>query len=276
MSWTSLSNISQAELQLLFIVAFLGVIAVLILILALSLLWFLNIIIAEERQKAGVEAIHKPFFANFWEKLNKRFGTGELVPVSQEKEIMMDHTYDGIYELDNHMPPWLKYVFYITIAFGVVYTLHFLVLNTGPSQLEEYQAELATAEKEAETRQLLTSSSIDESNVTLVSDAAILESAQAIYEQNCAPCHAKDGGGSVGPNLTDEYWLHGGSIQDVFKVIKYGVQEKGMIPWQNKLKPEEIQNVASFVLSLRGTTPENPKEPQGEKYTGEEAVSSLE
>src|SRR5690606_20405584 len=173
---------------------------------------------------------------------------------------------DGISELDNHMPPWLKYTFYGTIGFAVVYVMHYLVLGTGALQLDEYQAELAEAEALKEERSLLATSSIDENTAVLVSGDAELENGELLYVQNCSPCHAKDGGGTVGPNLTDEYWIHGGSVKDIFSVIKYGVQEKGMIPWEGKLNPEEIQNVTSYIITLQGTTPANPKEPQGEKY----------
>src|SRR5690606_36947530 len=102
---------------------------------------------------------------------------------------------------------------------------------------------------------------------------AALEEAKTLYVQNCAACHGADGGGTVGPNLADEYWLHGGTVQDVFRVIKYGVQEKGMIPWQDKLNPEQIQIVASYILSLQGTTPASAKEPQGEKVEMKEIAT---
>lgn len=229
------------------------------------------------KQAAGIQAPGENL--SFWEKMNKRFGSGDLLPVEQEKEIMMDHEYDGISELNNNMPPWLKYLFYLTIGFAVVYVLHYLVLDTGKLQLEEYQEELAMAEVQAASRTEKAGSTIDENNVTLVTDEAALEEAKTLYAQNCAACHGADGGGTVGPNLTDAYWLHGGSIKDVFSVIKYGVQEKGMIPWQDKLNPEQIQKVASYIISLQGTTPKNPKDPQGEKYEMEEiatAVGSME
>lgn len=245
-------------------------VAVLVLITCLYALYALNLILGKEREKAGSEASE-----GFWSRINRKFGAGELLPVSREEEIMMDHSYDGISELNNHMPPWLKYLFYATIIFAVVYTVNYLVLDTGKSQIEEYHEELAEAERQAEEQKLLAGNSIDESSVVFTTEAAHLENGKKIYADNCSACHRADGGGSVGPNLTDEYWLHGGSIQDVFKVIKYGVQEKGMIPWQDKLTPEDIQNVASFILTLQGTAPEGAKEPQGEKYEDKGTVSSL-
>lgn len=201
----------------------------------------------------------------FWDRFNKRFIAGDLLPVEREKEIMLDHAYDGIHELDNFMPPWLKYFFIGTIGFAVVYLLHYMVLDTGKLQIEEYEEQLYEAQVEAEARLALAKNNINEENAVMVNDAAALEGAKAFYLANCAACHAQDGGGGVGPNLTDEYWIHGGTVGDIFKTIKYGVKEKGMIPWQDKMTPEQIQNMSSYILLMQGTTPASPKEPQGEK-----------
>lgn len=248
-------------------------VAIVVLIVCLYVLRVLSIELGKVALTSGRAS------EGFWTKLNKKFVTGDLLPVDREEEIMMDHAYDGISELNNHMPPWLKNLFYLTIGVAVIYTFHFLILKTGKSQLQEYAEEMAVAEKLIAQNKTTEESSVDENSVVLVTDAQVLEKAKTVYVQNCAPCHGKDGGGSVGPNLTDDYWLHGGNVQDVFKVIKYGVQEKGMIPWKDKLKPEMIQDVAGYILSLRGTTPEKPKEPQGEKYVDADAdnkaVSSL-
>lgn len=272
-----LANLTEVEVLLLVALGLLILLALLVLVVAIYVVSFLRLVGADGKEKAAVEDKKKE--GSLWARLNRRFVSGELVPVGQEKDIMLDHSYDGISELDNHMPPWLKYTFYGTIGFAVVYVMHYLVLGTGALQLDEYQAELAEAEALTEERSLLATSSIDENTAVLVSGDAELENGELLYVQNCSPCHAKDGGGTVGPNLTDEYWIHGGSVKDIFSVIKYGVQEKGMIPWEGKLKPEEIQNVASYILTLQGTTPANPKEPQGDKYEREaseqEALSSL-
>lgn len=257
---------------------FLLLVTVLILLVCIYILYCLKVIMAppkEEVKSLATENKAVVAHESFWVKLNKRFGSGNLLPVEKENEIMMDHAYDGITELDNHMPPWIKYTFYATIIFAVVYVLNYLVVGTGTLQIEEYNQELAEAEASAQSRQDLAANDLNESNVTLISDATALEGAKAIFIQNCAACHGKDGGGTVGPNLTDEYWLHGGDVKDVFKIIKYGVQEKGMIPWDGKLKPEEIQGVASYILSLQGTVPENPKEPQGEKFAGQDSQKDV-
>jgi cytochrome c oxidase cbb3-type subunit 3 len=191
--------------------------------------------------------------------------------------LMMDHNYDGIVELDNHMPPWLANIFYITIAFGVVYFTYFSVLGLGKTQLEEYEEELRIAAIKAEERASLALSSIDETTVVFDSSAPSLAAGKSIYDANCVACHASDGGGGVGPNLTDEYWIHGGSINDIFRVVKYGVVAKGMIPWQDQLSPEEMQNVSSYILTFVGNTPANPKAPEGDRYvpTIEEPLDAI-
>jgi cytochrome c oxidase cbb3-type subunit III len=114
---------------------------------------------------------------------------------------------------------------------------------------------------------------INENSVTLLADAKALEEGKAIFAANCAACHAADGGGSVGPNLTDEYWLHGGGIKNVFKTVKYGVPEKGMISWEKQLNPLKMQQVSSYIISLKGKKPAVAKEPQGEIYKEEAATA---
>ena len=190
-------------------------------------------------------------------------------PVEKEADIMLDHDYDGIKELDNSLPPWWVWGFYITIIYSVIYLIHFHVLGTGPSSKEELERELALAEKQKEEYLKTAANLIDENNVQYLTAEANLSAGRKIFEQNCASCHAQDGGGLVGPNLTDNYYIHGGSIQDIFKVIKYGVLEKGMLAWKDMLSPAQMQDVASYVKSLVGTTPANPKEPQGTLYTEE-------
>ncbi|MEX0883718.1 MAG: c-type cytochrome, partial [Cyclobacteriaceae bacterium] len=174
-----------------------------------------------------------------------------------------------IVELDNFMPPWLKYVFYMSIAFAVIYFVNYSVLGIGETQYEEYEEELALAAEEAELFKASGATTIDETNVEFDKSGPAIEAGKELYETNCAACHALDGGGGVGPNFTDQYWIHGGSINDVFSVVKYGVVEKGMIPWQDQLSPEQMQQVSSYILTMQGSTPANPKAPQGELYEEE-------
>jgi cytochrome c oxidase cbb3-type subunit 3 len=243
-----------------------------VLIICLQMLQVLNFFI----QKEAVQTQEALAPESLWTRINKRFISGNLPPVGQEQDIMLHHSYDGIHELDNGMPPWLKYLFYGTIAFAVIYLVNFFALGVVQTSDQEYVAEMAQAEKDIAEVRKLAAAGIDENNATLVSEATLLESAKAVYVQNCQACHGSAAEGGVGPNLTDEYWLHGGSVQAIFKTIKYGVPQKGMIAWQQKLKPDEIQNVASYILSLQGTNPANGKEPQGDKVVNNEAKPGIE
>jgi len=185
------------------------------------------------------------------------------VPLEKEEEILFDHEYDGIKELDSKIPPWFTGLFWVTILFAIYYMVNFHVLNTGKLMYEEYDEEMQVAAiKKAE---LMNSGALlTEETVTRLTDDISLIAGNEIYDANCVACHAPDGGGLVGPNFTDEYWIHGGGIKNIFKTIKYGVPSKGMISWQTQLNPAQIQQVASYIMSLQGTTPVSPKEPQGE------------
>ncbi len=196
------------------------------------------------------------------------------VPIAQEEDILLDHDYDGIKELDNNLPPWWKWGFYATIVFAFVYLIGYHVTGTGKLQLEEYNDELAMAAKAKEERMKNSAENITEDNVTMLTDAGAIEKGKEIFTKNCAACHGPDGGGMVGPNLTDAYWLHGGGIKNIFKTVTYGVPAKGMISWQSQLSPKQIQEVSSFVWSLQGTKPAAPKEQEGEKWTETAAPAS--
>lgn len=198
----------------------------------------------------------------------------DAAPLDKEEEVATDHEYDGIRELDNNLPPWWLAGFYISIAFAIIYLLRFHVFQTAPLSHEELKIELAEAEAAKEEYLKTAANLVDESNVEALTDESRLMAGGEIFTKNCAVCHAADGGGGVGPNLTDAYWIHGNSIKDVFKTIKYGVPAKGMIPWQDQLGAAEMQEVASYVLSLEGTSPANPKEPQGDLMTEEPAEES--
>ena len=191
----------------------------------------------------------------------------DAAPLDKEEEVATDHEYDGIRELDNNLPPWWLFGFYISIAFAVIYLLRYHVFQSAPLSAEELKIELAEA-KAAEEEYLKTAANlVDESNVVALSEESRLLAGGEIFMKNCAVCHANDGGGGVGPNLTDDYWIHGNDISDVFKTVKYGVPAKGMIPWKDQLSAGEMQEVSSYILSLVGTTPANPKEAQGDLMT---------
>lgn len=189
-------------------------------------------------------------------------------PIEREKDIMFDHDFDGIKELDSKIPPWFSWLFILTIIFAAYYMIDYHIIGSGQVQHEEYTEEVRIASLEREAL-IKSGAFVNEETVKLLTDANELNAGKAIYDANCIACHATDGGGIVGPNLTDDYWIHGGGIKNVFKVIKYGVVEKGMIAWQTQLNPNQMQEVASYVLSLHGTTPAAPKQPEGEIWVEE-------
>jgi cytochrome c oxidase cbb3-type subunit 3 len=152
----------------------------------------------------------------------------------------------------------------------VVYLVRFHITGDGQSSIEEYEAQMAEAAAQKEERKAEGGEQITEDNVTYLASAASIEKGAAIYKGNCATCHGQLGEGGAGPNFTDEYWIHGGGIGDIFSTIKYGVPEKGMISWQSQFNPEQIQQVSSYIMTLVGTNPPNQKDRQGELYVPEE------
>lgn len=199
----------------------------------------------------------------------------ELKPLAEEQELLIEHDYDGIQELNNPIPSWFSGLFYATILFAGCYLLVYHVLGLGQLQYAEYNTEMAVAAKEKAAYLAKAANRVDENTVKLVTDAPTIASGQAIFTQNCVPCHGDHAQGLVGPNLTDDYWLHGSKINDVFKTIKYGVSAKGMPTWEKQLSPKQISDVANFVKSLHGTNPANPKEPQGTKETDDDGKTAV-
>ncbi|MEP0984306.1 cbb3-type cytochrome c oxidase N-terminal domain-containing protein [Ekhidna sp.] len=236
------------------------------------LLMALKVVLKLKRAEMGIEEEEKElipamegeegvgFWRRFWNRLN------DSVPVAKEHEVATDHEYDGIRELDNRLPPWWLYGFYASILFGVIYLINYEVLGTGQHQDEEFQAEMIQAEEDVKVYLASLGDLIDESNVTLATETADINAGKAIYDANCSVCHAADGGGGVGPNFTDKYWLHGGDMPSIFKTIKYGVPSKGMIAWEAQLSPKKMQQVASYIYAMEGNTSLDPKEPQGELF----------
>lgn len=227
------------------------------------------VIIAWIKYFTGIQAYHEIrqdgaaesswSFAKLWTRINK------LRPVEEEGQLDTGHSYDGIRELDNATPPWFTVSFAASIVFAIVYMYRYHVAYSAPNQIEEYK--IAVAEARAAQKEYLAGQAnlVDETNVTML-DAAGIATGKALYAGNCVACHGAEGQGGVGPNLTDDYWIHGGSIKDVFKTIKYGVVEKGMKPWQEDFSANQIAQLASFVESLHGTNPPGAKEKQGEFY----------
>jgi cytochrome c oxidase cbb3-type subunit 3 len=203
--------------------------------------------------------------AEWWEKMDAKFFT-KAVSVEKEADILLDHNYDGIKELDNALPPWWKYGFYITIGIAFIYMLNFHVLGFGKNPTEEYNAEMENARIKKEIYDANNKDKIDENNVPMA-DAGGLITGQRLFETNCVACHLKDGGGSVGPNLTDNYWLHKGSLNDIYNTIKNGYPDKGMQSWSSQFTPKEISFLTGYVKSMVGTKPAVAKAQQGEFYT---------
>jgi len=194
-------------------------------------------------------------------------------PIEEEGEIILDHNYDGIKELDNNLPPWWIYGFYATIVFALVYMVRYHVLGAD-DQFVEYEIEYAEAAKAIEEYKKNAKDLVDVNTVELLTEASDLKAGKKIFEINCVACHMADGGGGIGPNLTDEYWILGGGIKNVFNTISEGGRAgKGMIAWKASLKPAEMAQVASYLLQFQGTTPANPKDPEGEIWVDESAPS---
>lgn len=195
-------------------------------------------------------------------------------PIEEEAEIILDHNYDGIKELDNNLPPWWLYGFYATIIFAAVYLARYHVFNA-EDQFDEYEIEYAEANRAIEEYKKTAKNLVDVNTVEVLTEAADLNAGKKIFEVNCVACHMADGGGGIGPNLTDEHWILGGGIKNVFRTISEGGRDgKGMVAWKNSLKPLEMAQVASYVLQFQGTTPANPKEAEGDIWVDESEDTS--
>ena len=241
-------------------------VAILVLVVAIYTLQIIKAVIKDKEAKiAEVEdAVAAEETVSWWSKI--LHVANDRVDMEEEDAILLDHNYDGIRELDNHLPPWWTYLFYLTIIFGIIYVFAYHVTETLPLQEEEYNMEIAEAQAEAEARLAanVEAGGFDEASLEYSDDPAILESGKSIYVRMCAACHKEDGGGSIGPNLTDNYWIHGASIQDIYTTIKVGVPDKGMISWESQLSPVQMRDVSSYIISLKGTNPPAAKGPQGD------------
>ena len=230
-----------------------------------------NLLSDEEKAKQTAEEQlpmnEKEWYKNLMHKLTR------TQPMESEEEIILHHDYDGIQELDNNLPPWWVYLFYACIIFSVVYFVRFEFMGADNQEME-LQKELAQAKIDVAEYMKTAPDLMDEKSVTLLTDPAELDLGKTIFTTNCAACHRADAGGQIGPNLTDENWILGGGIKNIFHTINNGGRDgKGMIAWKGTLKPKEMQKVASYIISLKGSNPKDPKAPEGDIWVEEAAAA---
>lgn len=263
-------------------VFFITILVLLVLVLIVSIVLYravtaalrlTNPVGSEEKQYTASTVQKGGYWKNIW---NKILG---LKSKEEEKELLMeDHEYDGIQEMDYPVPAWFNILFYSTVVFGVIYLLVYHVFGWGMLQEEEYEHEMAIAQQQREEYLASSENNIDENTVVVDLAPETVNAGEALFTANCAACHGNDGGGTIGPNLADDYWIHGGNVGDIFSTIKYGVLDKGMIAWEESLTPSEIAQVSNYIVSLRGSTPASPKAPEGDlfEYTDMEGEGTAE
>lgn len=250
------------------IMAFILITIVLVGIVGIYLIKIINLLTVqsekERAEKLGTAYVPRP---SWWSRFSKTVNAS--VPLEEEQNIELDHSYDGIKELDNHLPPWWKWLFIGTIVWSVGYLFVYHFSESLPLQEQEYQNELALAEAQAASLAASQPATvIDENTMVYSADADILENGKKVFVINCVACHKADGGGNaIGPNLTDPYWVHGGELKDIFATIKNGVVEKGMPAWGKAMSPKDLRDVTFYVMSLVGTNPPDAKAAQGDLFT---------
>ncbi len=233
--------------------------------------------VATEASEEAQAAAEKEKLPMGWMEVLYKVNTEEDV-----KRLDLGHNYDGIHELDNKVPSWWQWAFAASVLFGVVYLFRYHILQTAPNQREELRIAMEKADADIAKYMAAKGEMIDENTVAFLDNSTDIAKGRELYLRPgaCVACHGEDGSGivggypGVGPNLVDEYWLHGGSVQDVFKTIKYGVPEKGMIAWKDNYSAKEMAQITAFVLSLQGSNPTQQKEPQGQLYKTNNADNS--
>ncbi|MBP9212363.1 MAG: c-type cytochrome [Bacteroidetes bacterium] len=188
-----------------------------------------------------------------------------VIPPPSEVAPYVGHVYDDITELDNRIPPWFNYLFVGTVIFAFVYMLDYHVFGVSSLPEEEYIEEVVAANLQKKIM-LASGGTINENELVAVKDEASLKEGAENFQKFCVSCHGPQAGGLVGPNLTDEFWIHGGGIKNIYTTIKKGVPAKGMISWELVFSQKQMQNIGSYVLTLQGTNPPGGKAPEGTKY----------
>ena len=190
------------------------------------------------------------------------------MPNENKQDHLLEHSYDGIEEFDNPMPRWWVYLFWATIIFSILYILNVPGFGIGKGRIADYdKAMAAAAAADAKRKAAQPAGASAEQLAAMTKDASVLALGKQVFGQNCAACHRADAGGQIGPNITDDYWLHGGALDQIHKTVTDGVLEKGMPPWSKVLKPNQLDAVVAYVYTLRGTNPPNPKAPQGDQVS---------
>lgn len=181
----------------------------------------------------------------------------------KQGEVIDSHEFDGIQELDNPPPPWLMYLFYITVLFSIGYWIYYHMTDAGPLQEDEFNQEMAIVAK-AEAKRV---AELPPASTEASTDPADLAAGQELYMgKACFACHGMNAeGNAIGPNLTDNFSIHGCDFSTTIKLIKNGVPTKGMTPYKDQLTQKQTEQIASYVLSLAGSNPANAKEGQGEE-----------
>ena len=250
------------ELSIYLVIALVFVLAIIILGVSYNVYHIIKTIVAREAERKAIEEgreyVPEP---GWWSKLMSSWT--RATPIEEEPTITLDHDYDGIRELDNHLPPWWLALLYGSIIFAVIYMLGYHVMGWWPLQEQEYEIAMAKAQ-EVQDMMAEQEGAIDENAVEYNPDPQFIAGGKAVYDQNCVACHRADGGGLVGPNLTDNYWIHGGTPTEIYKIIKEGVVLKGMAAWDKALTPQKMAQVTSYIISLNGTNPPDAKAAQGE------------
>ncbi len=229
---------------------------IVLLIIVLYLRNLFNQMIALTKTKKEVEVEEK---SETLKKINSILT--DAVPIEKEHTILLEHEYDGIQELDNNLPPWWVWGFFATIVFSFIYIINYHVLGVSDLQDEQYKKEMVAAKKEIDAYLSEMAMNVDETNATIMTEKSDLNTGKSLFETNCASCHKSSGEGDVGPNLTDDHWIYGFDIKDVFASVKKG-RPNGMPEHASKLNPIQIQQVSSYVLSLPFV--KGSKEPQGD------------
>jgi cytochrome c oxidase cbb3-type subunit 3 len=195
-------------------------------------------------------------------------------PKRDGEDRLLDHEYDGIREYDNPLPRWWLIIFWVSIAWALVYVIDVIPgVGPGAGRERDYEREMAAArEKFGDPKAASQLDPVDDATVgSAMANPAALAVGRQVFATYCVSCHREDAGGNIGPNLTDDYWIHGARKSQIHGTIANGVLEKGMPAWSAVLKPDQVLSVTAYVMTLHDTHPRDPKEPQGVKAEAEEA-----